>query len=638
MKFIKVIVQNFLSYGPEVVIPLDIKDITLITGEVIGQDKYDSSGSGKSSILSAITYALFGETVYGLKADDVINNQVNKDCKVHLVLEDEGNTIEIKRFRKLSTGTKPDDLLVSVNGKDVSGSTAVLTQQKINKLIGIDLDIFKALMPGCGIEVASLTDSEIKKLLESILKTTELSAAYKIASDRFNNLDKEFSSKKPQLDSLFKSLDNSTRLKEQYKVNKEQFDDNKQKEIQSITEELEVILSEIASLESIDLNSINKVIESQESHSEHLNKQLTKYNTEESKQRAKLHKAELIFTRESSSINSKIKEIKESITRIVNLEESICPTCQSSVEREHVIDTTNQYRTSLSLLSNKLDKLKESNRKIVDGIQEKLNTALDNKAQTQHLLSLHTEHLNNNIQKYNQLKTQKEVLPSKIRTREFLETKFKEIQDKSNIFKELYEQEEANSLILNNQIQELQSEIDSITEDLLILEYWVKSFSPSGIRSYMIETVIPFLNEQAKYYSDILTSGEMSIIFSTKSSQKSGKIVEKFSIEVSQKNGSKKFKGSSKGEKARANLVISLSLGALASLRSSKKLGFRLFDEVFDCIDGVGCKAVYALLTQCLDQYETIYVITHKEDFKEIFNNNITIVKEHGFSSVEITQ
>ena len=71
IKFKKVKMHNFLAFT-DAELPLDRQGLVLIEGENLSSDAYDSNGSGKSSLLSSITYAIYGKTVTNESGDEVI--------------------------------------------------------------------------------------------------------------------------------------------------------------------------------------------------------------------------------------------------------------------------------------------------------------------------------------------------------------------------------------------------------------------------------------------------------------------------------------------------------------------------------------------------------------------------------------
>jgi DNA repair exonuclease SbcCD ATPase subunit len=151
----------------------------------------------------------------------------------------------------------------------------------------------------------------------------------------------------------------------------------------------------------------------------------------------------------------------------------------------------------------------------------------------------------------------------------------------------------------------------------------------------MLDYVTPVLNDRAEYYSNLLSGGEMKVYFTTKTTLKSGDEKDKFQIMVEQRHGSDLYMGNSKGEKARADLIIAMALGDLATFRTSKQLPWRFLDEPFESIDDAGNEAVMSLLNDQKSRYKTVFVVTHKPAFKKLFNQRITVVKENSISTIE---
>jgi len=150
----------------------------------------------------------------------------------------------------------------------------------------------------------------------------------------------------------------------------------------------------------------------------------------------------------------------------------------------------------------------------------------------------------------------------------------------------------------------------------------------------MLKQVAPILNDRAAVYCKLLTDGEMTIVFQTEKELKNGTVKEDFNILVEQENGAGLYRGISGGEKARADLVISLVLGDLASFRANKQIPFRFMDEAFEKVDDTGLEAVVTLLEAQKENYETIFVVTHKNELKQHFKDTITVTKQKGISTI----
>ena len=83
VRFKKVEMENFTAIK-EAKLDLENQGLVLIEGVNKSNDSFDSNGSAKSSLLSSITYALYGKTEKGLSSDDVVNNIEKKNTKVQL--------------------------------------------------------------------------------------------------------------------------------------------------------------------------------------------------------------------------------------------------------------------------------------------------------------------------------------------------------------------------------------------------------------------------------------------------------------------------------------------------------------------------------------------------------------------------
>ncbi|AAY53349.1 exonuclease [Listeria phage P100] len=97
--FKKVKIKNFLSIK-DMELNLDKQGLVLIEGKNKTNEAFKSNGAGKTSMIDAITYAIFGKTVGGLKSDSVVNNKEKKNTAVILDFEVDKNKYRIERYRK----------------------------------------------------------------------------------------------------------------------------------------------------------------------------------------------------------------------------------------------------------------------------------------------------------------------------------------------------------------------------------------------------------------------------------------------------------------------------------------------------------------------------------------------------------
>lgn len=634
MKLQKVILTNFFRMGEAVEIPLDISGLVLISADNQDAPLADSNGGGKSTCIAGVTYALWGKCPNGLQADEVVNREVGKDCRVSLfLLDDDGSQIEVTRTRKDSKSAKSDDLILLVNGVNLQGSTNEATQEKIDNLIGMDFVTFCALMPGLGTPVANLTDKEVKSLLERILRTEELSVAHKLAQAKHKQLEKEIAVDRATLFGA-KDAQNSARLRlTQYARSRDEFEQKKTADLKVLTAELKVAAKQMS-----DAKATWEVTKASHTNAAAtdmlvLTNALWQADNAWKEIRAKYDKVSNAYTQQVASIRAKMEVQDELISKFAALD--VCPTCQLEVDSEHKSHLQHESFVRKNELLSKLDALTAKFKKLCKVYATKETAAQSARETAQEAVSAANEAKALVKERDREVILLENLYKEKRKSAKSLVDRKDSLKLEENKFSELCAAEENTISEKDIEIKDLTATIQAKLEQESIYKFWVDSFSPSGIRSHMMENVTPFLNERAQYYCDALTGGELEVVFNTKTTQKSGKVVEKFNIEVSQKHGAGLFKGSSTGEKARANLVVSFVLGDLAALRTSKKLEFRCIDEALDAIDKAGDGAVVELLRSMEESFGTVYVITHKETLKDKFPKELIIMKKNGFSSLK---
>lgn len=118
VNFTEIKIQNFLSYGKEVSIPLP-DGINIITGH--NRDKDDGNGVGKSGVIDAFFFAIYGETLKNLKKEEIVNDLIKKNCKVTLYFNiDDNGTITQYRIER---GITPSFCKIFLNDVEKTLST-----------------------------------------------------------------------------------------------------------------------------------------------------------------------------------------------------------------------------------------------------------------------------------------------------------------------------------------------------------------------------------------------------------------------------------------------------------------------------------------------------------------------------------
>jgi DNA repair exonuclease SbcCD ATPase subunit len=144
-------VKNFMSVGNQTqAVNFAQENLTLVLGENLDQGGDDSgsrNGTGKTTIVNALSYALFGNALTNIKKDNLINKTNNKNMLVTLSFEKDGIEYRIER------GRKPNILQFFVNDiaqaeeetDDAQGDVRE-TQRDLDDLLGMSHDMFKHIV------------------------------------------------------------------------------------------------------------------------------------------------------------------------------------------------------------------------------------------------------------------------------------------------------------------------------------------------------------------------------------------------------------------------------------------------------------------------------------------------------------
>jgi len=142
-------VKNFMSVGNATqAVNFDRNHLTLVLGENIdlgGDDTGARNGTGKTTIINALSYALYGQALTNIRKDNLINKTNNKHMLVTVTFEKDGTEYRIER------GRKPNTMAFYVGNvereiTDESQGDSRETQQEIERMLGMSHDMFKHIV------------------------------------------------------------------------------------------------------------------------------------------------------------------------------------------------------------------------------------------------------------------------------------------------------------------------------------------------------------------------------------------------------------------------------------------------------------------------------------------------------------
>ena len=186
---------------------------------------------------------------------------------------------------------------------------------------------------------------------------------------------------------------------------------------------------------------------------------------------------------------------------------------------------------------------------------------------------------------------------------------------------------------------DLKDQRQALTRRIAQLKQLERAFSKDGVPALLIEQALPEIEAQANEILDRLSSGAMSVRFSTQKDYKDAKREDKketLDILISDSAGMREYELFSGGEAFRINFAIRLALSRVLAQRAGARLQTLVIDEGFGSQDADGRQRLIEAINQVRPDFEKIIVITHLEELKDAFPARIEIEKTPEGSKVRV--
>jgi DNA repair exonuclease SbcCD ATPase subunit len=575
-------VKNFMSVGNQTqAVDFNREQLTLVLGENLDQGGDDSgsrNGTGKTTIINALSYALYGQALTNIKRNNLINKTNSKGMLVTLHFEKNGQDYRIER------GRSPNVLKFFINNQeqemtDESQGDSRKTQESISELLGMSHDMFKHIVAlnTYSEPFLSMRANDQRAIIEQLLGITLLTEKAELLKDQVRQTRDAITEETLRIEAI-QTANGKIETTIESLVSRQRAWRNKQ--IQD-AEKLSVAISE---LEQLD---IEKELESHE--------KLSNWNEHNS--------AILALKKELSTLEPALLRADRSVEKankdILELEDAMCYTCGQELHADKKLEIAERKTKELDdavtyqkEITDKLSNVALSLEEIGD-INGKPSTFYETAKEAY-------EHRSNvdNLKKALEDKAQDED-PYQVQIDELNKTAIQEIKwDTVNDLTSFKEHQEFLLKLLTNK--------------------------DSFIRKKIIDQNLAYLNNRLTYYLDKLGLPHQ-VLFQND-----------LNVEITQLGQDLDFDNLSRGERNR--LILGLSFAFRDVWESLyQHINLLFIDELIDSgMDTAGVENSLGVLKKMgRERDKNIYLISHKDELVGRVDHVLKVIKENGFTSYE---
>ena len=563
--FEKVRWKNFLSTGNQYTeVNFQKSATTLIVG---------TNGTGKSTVLDALTFSLFGKPFRKINKPQLVNIINEKDCRVEVDFSIGTTNWKVVR------GIKPAVFEIWRNDSLLDQSAAALDQQKWleQNVLKMNYKSFTQIVilgSSTFVPFMQLTATNRREVIEDLLDIKIFTSMNNILKDKIRHVKEEVRTLDLKKESLSDKVEMQTNFIEEIENRgKKNIQDRKTK-ISNLDEEILLYMKENSFTEE-DIFKYTKEQECVTGSTEKLKKL--------GNLKGKISQKVLTITKEHKFFT----------------ENSVCPTCTQPIEEDFRI--------------NKIDDAQSRAQELQSGYNE-LEEAIKNEQERERqftALSKEITKLNNGISQNN---TRISGCQRQIRD---LESEVQRLTD--NLANRNTEHEKLETFKDN-----LKTTYDELVSKKDTINYYDFSYSllkDGGVKSKIIKKYLPLINQQVNKYLQLM---DFYINFS---------LDEEFNETVqSPIHEDFSYASFSEGEKMRIDLALLFTWREVARMKNSVNTNLLIMDEVFDSsLDGFGTEEFLKIIRFVIKD-ANVFVISHKESLHDKFADVIRFEKVKGFS------
>jgi DNA repair exonuclease SbcCD ATPase subunit len=582
MKIKELTVKNFMSVGNQTqAVDFSKENLTLVLGENLdmgGDDNGSRNGTGKTTIVNALSFALFGTALTNIKKDNLINKINNKNMLVTLSFEKDGVDYRVER------GRKPTLMKFYVNNEeqgaeetDDSQGDMRETQRDIDELLGMSHDMFKHIVAlnTYTEPFLSMKSGEQREIIEQLLGITILSEKAESLRELIRETKELIIQETANIEATKKSNEGIQKSIDSLITKQTVWNTTRDNDVEKIGRA-------IVELENVDIDQELELHTLQKEFSEYAAK-IKSLN----KERATLDSA-------TAQAERSVRKYADELTKLAG---KTCHACEQELHDHKHEEMTAVATQHLSEAEKYRDKVAADLKKILDEIAQL--------GERSAVAKTYYETVEEALKHQNNLKT----LETQLIVRAGEEDPYQEQIDE----------------LLNTAIQEITwdrvNEYNTVKDHQEFLLKLLTS-KDSFIRKKIIDQNLAYLNNRLTYYLDKMGLPH-TVTFQND-----------LNVEITQLGQDLDFDNLSRGERNRLILGLSWSFRDVwESLYQNINLLF--VDELVDNgLDASGVESALAVLKKMArERSKNIFLISHKDELIGRVNNVLKVIKENGFTS-----
>ena len=551
--------------------------LTLVLGHNLDMGGDGSrNGTGKTTIINALSYALYGDALTNIRKDNLINKTNGKGMITTVEFEIKGKNYRIER------GRRPNLLKLYIDGEDAldqeQQGDSRETQKEIEKIIGFPHNMFKHLIAlnTYTEPFLAMKNNDQKDMIEQLLGITELSQKAEILKERQKATRDSLKEEEITINAIEASNKRIEKNIQEIESRSKAWEINKETKITELG-------TQIVEMEKLDID---------------LELGNHKQVTDLKEQKSNKLTLDTEYKRLQTSLNRSDDKLAQLVSDLESAEAGVCPACEQPTAH---LDTHEKYTKDLQddILTEE-----EYNKELVERNTD-LKTAL-----------VEFEDLPDMPE------TSYSTLEEALQHKHNLDTMHNQLQEKADEVNPYIEQIEG---LKTTGIQEISfntmNELTHLQEHQDFL-FKLLTSKDSFIRKKIIDQNIAYLNHRLSYYLERLGLPHEV------------KFASDLGVEITEYGRDLDFDNLSRGERNRLILGLSWSFRDIYE-SLNRPMNLMCVDELVDSgMDSMGVENALSILKKMhREQGKNIMLISHKEELIGRVNNVLTVVKEGGFTS-----